>query len=517
MRSCAGTADDGREPRRACPATATPRSSAASTRPRRSTCASTRSARSPRSTACRRRRGCRSVGRSTRTGAAPMLAPTAHGATRRSSWPTADAAAGGLRVGDGSRDRAPRQLPPLRRDRGARPLVDASSPRTGSRSRTARELVASGDHRFLTDRGWKYVTGAEHGPDQRPHLTMNNALLGTGRFARAAATIADYRRGYLCGMIRGDGTSRTYSLRAAAGGHGDVHRFRLALARRRGAATARGATSLRQASRPTSSSSSGDRRRAPADAGRSGPRRAPTVERIRELIRWPLSPDRRLAQGVPRRDLRCRGLAAAASLRIANSDGAIIDWTTPACGTSASTPSSRTARRRERRAVRPPPRWAARAPALLPPVDPAITRKRTIDGHGAEVRRADARGRPIEPLGHGDAALRHHDRHGRLHRQRRRQPQLLRPPDPQVPRLRRRAGLRARDRRQGQRARGAAGRAGAAVVEGRARRAGDEHRPVPVGRGALQAHAAGSGRRCATRERRARCSPSRRCCCATSS
>ncbi len=41
--------------------------------------------------------------------------------------------------------------------------------------------------------------------------------------------------------------------------------------------------------------------------------------------------------------------------------------------------------------------------------------------------------------------------------------------------------------------------AGAAVVAGRARRDGHEHRPVPVGRGALQAHAAGSGRRCATR------------------
>ena len=40
--------------------------------------------------------------------------------------------------------------------------------------------------------------------------------------------------------------------------------------------------------------------------------------------------------------------------------------------------------------------------------------------------------------------------------------------------------------------------AGAAVVEGRAHRAGHEHRPVPVGRGPLQAHARASGRRCAT-------------------
>ena len=34
------------------------------------------------------------------------------------------------------------------------------------------ELIASGDHRFLTERGWKYVIGAEQGPLQRPYLTL---------------------------------------------------------------------------------------------------------------------------------------------------------------------------------------------------------------------------------------------------------------------------------------------------------------------------------------------------------
>src|SRR5262245_25934841 len=36
------------------------------------------------------------------------------------------------------------------------------------------ELIASGDHRYLTDRGWKYVTGAMAGADRRPYLTTNN-------------------------------------------------------------------------------------------------------------------------------------------------------------------------------------------------------------------------------------------------------------------------------------------------------------------------------------------------------
>jgi len=40
------------------------------------------------------------------------------------------------------------------------------------------ELVASEEHRFLTDRGWKHVVGTQHGPLQRPHLTLNSRLLG---------------------------------------------------------------------------------------------------------------------------------------------------------------------------------------------------------------------------------------------------------------------------------------------------------------------------------------------------
>ena len=43
------------------------------------------------------------------------------------------------------------------------------------------ELIASGDHRFLTGRGWKHVTGATSGRGRRPHLTTNDELLGFGR------------------------------------------------------------------------------------------------------------------------------------------------------------------------------------------------------------------------------------------------------------------------------------------------------------------------------------------------
>jgi len=66
-------------------------------------------------------------------------------------------------------------------------------------------LVAGADHRFLTQRGWKYLTGTPCGADRKPHLTTGNKLMGTGAFATPPEHNQDYRGGYLCGLIRGDG------------------------------------------------------------------------------------------------------------------------------------------------------------------------------------------------------------------------------------------------------------------------------------------------------------------------
>lgn len=46
------------------------------------------------------------------------------------------------------------------------------------------ELVASGDHRFLTHRGWKHVTGRAHGSGRRPYLTANHKLMGVRALER---------------------------------------------------------------------------------------------------------------------------------------------------------------------------------------------------------------------------------------------------------------------------------------------------------------------------------------------
>ncbi|MDY7085541.1 MAG: intein-containing Rv2578c family radical SAM protein [Actinomycetota bacterium] len=62
-------------------------------------------------------------------------------------------------------------------------------------------LVSSGDHRFLTDRGWRHVSPAE--PHQ-PALAVGDLMFGVGRFAEPPKESPDYRAGFLCGLIRGD-------------------------------------------------------------------------------------------------------------------------------------------------------------------------------------------------------------------------------------------------------------------------------------------------------------------------
>ncbi|MGI9063487.1 MAG: Rv2578c family radical SAM protein [Pseudonocardiaceae bacterium] len=55
------------------------------------------------------------------------------------------------------------------------------------------ELVASGDHRFLTDRGWKHVVGATPGDRRRPQLTTHDELVGTRGFPHEPEAPVDAR------------------------------------------------------------------------------------------------------------------------------------------------------------------------------------------------------------------------------------------------------------------------------------------------------------------------------------
>jgi DNA repair photolyase len=49
------------------------------------------------------------------------------------------------------------------------------------------DLIASGDHRLLSDRGWRHVADTPNGDRDRAHLTTRNRLVGTGAFAAQPA------------------------------------------------------------------------------------------------------------------------------------------------------------------------------------------------------------------------------------------------------------------------------------------------------------------------------------------
>jgi DNA repair photolyase len=187
------------------------------------------------------------------------------------------------------------------------------------------ELVASGDHRFLTDRGWKHVTGAEQGPEQRPHLTLKSKLMGVGAFVPAPVQSADYRRGYLCGLIRGDGHIGSYAYERAGRSSGDVQRFRLALAD--GQALTRADSFLRSFGVATTRfafSPATPEHRA-VEAIRTSARDA--VAQTREIVRWPHEPSedwrRGYLAGIFDAEGSCGPLGV---IRISNTDPEIISW-----------------------------------------------------------------------------------------------------------------------------------------------------------------------------------------------
>ncbi len=185
-------------------------------------------------------------------------------------------------------------------------------------------LVTSGDHRFLTERGWKFVTGTECGGARRPHLTTSNKLMGTGAFAEAVRTNDDYRRGYLCGMIRGDAHLGTVNYLRKDGSAGKSHRFRLALCDQEALVRAR--NYLLDFDISTNGflfqAAVGNRRAMHAIGAQSFTR----VQSIRGLIAWPTSPTREWSAGFLAGIFDAEGSFSQTIWRISNTDPEIIGW-----------------------------------------------------------------------------------------------------------------------------------------------------------------------------------------------
>jgi DNA repair photolyase len=256
------------------------------------------------------------------------------------------------------------------------------------------ELIASGDHRFLTDRGWKFVTGAEQGPNQRPHLTLNNKLMGIGSLGPSSAESSDYRRGYLCGMIRGDGHVGSYSYPRPGRTKSDVHRFRLALTDVE--AVHRSRDYLAAAGVPTREFqfTEGNEKHRPMIAIRTSAEEA--VERVRDLVAWPSSPGEEWTRGFVAGIFDAEG-GRNESLRISNKDPEIISRTSEGLARLGFTSTVEGPNAIGARNVRLLGGLREQM-RLLQRVDPAITRKRSVEGIALKSP-AKLGVAAIEPLG----------------------------------------------------------------------------------------------------------------------
>jgi DNA repair photolyase len=258
------------------------------------------------------------------------------------------------------------------------------------------QVVASGDHRFLTERGWKHVTGAECGALQRPFLTVNNKLIGVGGFAGPPKDTPAYRRGYLCGMIRGDATIGHYSYSRRSRGGANIHLFRLALADAEGLSRTSGyladiGIDCREC---TFTEESATRRQMTAIRTN----RRDEVRTIEWLIGWPDRPTLDWREGFLAGIFDAEGSYSGGILRIPNTDPGIIDWVV------SSLKSFRFDFAVER-TTRPNGLVCVRlrgglgeALRFFHTVDPAITRKRSIEGVAIKSD-AKLRVAAIEPLG----------------------------------------------------------------------------------------------------------------------
>ena len=260
------------------------------------------------------------------------------------------------------------------------------------------ELVSSGDHRFLSDRGWKFVTGTEQGPSRRPFLTLANKLMGTGAFADGPLENNEYRRGYLCGLIRGDAHLSTYRYLTSSGRSWQKSTFRLALVDAE--ALLRAQDYLVDFDIATHEflfqAAVGARKALHAIRAQSSSK----VEAIRQLIAWPTSPTREWSAGFLAGIFDAEGSFSQTILRICNTDAEIIDWLTRCLKTFGFNFVVE-----RRRCESSKPIDYVRITGGLPEhlrffhtVDPAITRKRDLTGQAIKSE-AKLRVVSIEPLG----------------------------------------------------------------------------------------------------------------------
>ncbi len=186
------------------------------------------------------------------------------------------------------------------------------------------ELVCSGDHRYLSDRGWKFVTGTEQGRSRRPFLTLSNKLMGTGAFAEGPLDSDDYRRGYLGGLIRGDAHFTTGQYLSRNGRQSVRNVFRLALVDAEALLRAQDyLLDFEIATREFMFQAAVGNRREMNAIGASS---LSKLTLIQQLIAWPLEPSMDWSKGFLAGIFDAEGSFSQTILRIPNTDPEIIGW-----------------------------------------------------------------------------------------------------------------------------------------------------------------------------------------------
>ena len=182
-------------------------------------------------------------------------------------------------------------------------------------------LTVGPDHRLLTEEGWKFITGTNCGKSQRPHLTVCNKLMGTGAFGVPVYKDADYRAGYLCGLIRGDGSIGTYTYLRGGGHRVECNKFLLAMCDIEAVDRARKWLSYSYIETSEFAFKTGSGR--PMWAIRAGTR--DKVNRIREFICWPDSPPRAWQAGFLAGIFDAEGCHSGGIISICNTNPVIIN------------------------------------------------------------------------------------------------------------------------------------------------------------------------------------------------
>lgn len=259
------------------------------------------------------------------------------------------------------------------------------------------QLISSGDHRFLTRRGWKYVTGKQCGHARRPHVTLHDKLLGVGAFGAPPQQTNNYQQGYLCGMIRGDALLKTFRYARAGRTHGDQHQFRLAMVDLE--ALKRTRQYLFEVGISTHefifSETAGARKRV------VGIRTSALkhVNRIKQLVEWPVAPSLDWSKGFLAGIFDAEGSYSRGILRISNTDPEIIQQTTQCLSVLQFDwivePGHLLKKRASNIRVRGGLREHLR---LFHMVDPAIARKRDLEGQALKSN-AKLEVVRVEPLG----------------------------------------------------------------------------------------------------------------------